>query len=146
MRHRVRIQPYISPEVHRQLRLHTAARNVTDSAVAEAALAEYLARATPDEGVLLTRLQALSEDVARLQYDSDVLGQAFGTFVRFAFRMLDVDHSTEAARRSQQLFTQFVTAVSRELDAGLRLTGEIEGARRTPQPAVAANDNRGERR
>jgi predicted transcriptional regulator len=129
MRQRVRIQPYISPDLHRRLRAYSSARRLTDSAIAEAAFAEYLDRETPDEGALLTRLQTLSEGLTRLQYDVDVIGQAFGAYVRYAFRAPANDNSTEAGRRSQQLFAQFIAVVSRELDAGLRLTGQVDRAR-----------------
>lgn len=148
MRRRVRIQPYISPDLHRQLRRYTAAHNLSDSAVAEAALAEYLSRATPDEGVVLARLQALSEAVARLQYDVDVQGHALGTFVRYAFRAFAADSSPEAVQRAHQLFTQFAAVVARELDSGLRLTGQIDRARSSrsnPQTPGTTADGPGER-
>src|SRR6185312_716587 len=145
MRHRVRIQPYISPDLHRRLRAHAATRNLTDSALAEAALAEYFDRQHPDEGVVLGRLQGLSESVARLHYDVEALGQGFGVFARYVFRALTFDTSTDAGARAERLFTQFITVVSRELDAGLRLTGQIDRARgRTAsQPPDKAGAERG---
>lgn len=148
MRHRVRIQPYISPDLHRQLRLYTVARNLSDSAVAEAALAEYLGRAVPDEGVVLTRLQALSEGMARLQYDVDVQGQAFAAFVRYVFQALPPETSPEARQRAQRVFEHLAAVVCRDLDGGLRLTGQIERARSsrsTPQTPGTTADQPGER-
>ena len=148
MRHRVRFQPYISPDLHRRLRAHGATRNLTDSALAEAAFTEYLDRQNPDEGVVLGRLQGLSESVGRLQYDVDVLGQGFGVFVRNVFRALTFDTSAGAGTRAQSMFTHFAATVSRELDAGLRLTGQIDRARNrqsSAQPTAKADDKHGER-
>jgi hypothetical protein len=53
MRYRVRIQPYISPELYRKLRAHSAVRNVTDSAVAEEALSKYLESDAVEEALML---------------------------------------------------------------------------------------------
>jgi hypothetical protein len=44
MRHRVRIQPYVSPDIHQRLRTYGAAQGLTESAIAEGAFGEYLAR------------------------------------------------------------------------------------------------------
>ena len=49
MRERIRIQPYLSRDLRRKLRNWASAQNVTESAVTEAALAEYLDDGRVDE-------------------------------------------------------------------------------------------------
>lgn len=84
MRYRIRIQPYISPELYRKLRTHSAMRNVTDSAVAEEALSKYLQSDAVEEALVLRRLSRVDEAVARLQHDVDVLSQTVATLARYA--------------------------------------------------------------
>ena len=67
MRHRIRIQPYLSPEVHQKLRAYTSTRRLTESGVAEEALAQYLARDQVEEALVVRRLDALTQSVKGVQ-------------------------------------------------------------------------------
>ena len=143
MRHRVRIQPYISPELCRKLRAYSAARELTDSAVTEAALSEYLGREDVEEALVLRRFDGVTQGIARLQRDVDILSQTFGTFVRFMLFAPPADRSREAGQRAQNLFAQLLAQVSRDIDAGVRLTGLVDRARERAavqrQPGAMAN-------
>ena len=85
MRQRVRIQPYISRDLQKRVRAWAAAKNLTESAVAEAALSEYFDDARADDDLISLRLDLVSQAVARLQNDVDVLSDAFGRYVRHVF-------------------------------------------------------------
>ena len=63
MRHRVRIQPYIPNDLHLKLRAHSMAHTLTDSAVTEAALREYLERDAVDEDLVVRRAPDLHHAV-----------------------------------------------------------------------------------
>lgn len=77
MRHRDRIQPYITPEVHRKLTAYSVTEELTESAVVEAALQQYLDRDRVQEPLVLRRLDGLAHSVARIEEDLQVLAWAF---------------------------------------------------------------------
>jgi hypothetical protein len=128
MRYRVRIQPYVSPDVHRKLRAYAAAQGLTDSAVTEAALVEYFARGDVEDGPVSRRLDGIAEAIARLQSDLDILSQAFGIFARYSFVAAQAPKGPTAVRQGEALYTQFLGGVSRQVGAGVRFAGEVRRA------------------
>ena len=74
MRHRVRIQPYLSPEVHQKLRDYASSHQVTESGVAE-------------EALVVRRLDALTQSVKDVQREQQVLAQAVVHVAKFLFRI-----------------------------------------------------------
>jgi len=129
MRYRIRIQPYISPELYRKLRTHSAMRNVTDSAVAEEALSKYLQSDAVEEALVLRRLSRVDEAVARLQHDVDVLSQTVATLARYALASAPSVVSKDDGRKAQRLLTDLLAQVAKEIDAGVRLSGLLDRAR-----------------
>jgi hypothetical protein len=96
MRNKVRIQRWIHRDLDRRARSLAAANDVTDSAVIEAALADYLDPDRVDRDWLVRRLDLLNLAVAhahasferanaRAERDMDLLFDAFGVFVRYFF-------------------------------------------------------------
>ncbi|MEP6653433.1 MAG: hypothetical protein ABJA82_08750 [Myxococcales bacterium] len=134
MRHRIRIQPYLSPETHRKMRAYAMGNGVTDSAVAEAALAEYLSRDSLDEALVVRRLDGLARAVQQLQRDVDVLSQAFGIFARRSFMAPAPVPVAEDQERADGLYRAFVARVSADLDRGMRFAGDVARARRKLSP------------
>ena len=129
MRYRVRIQPYVSPEVHRKLRAYSAVHDLTDSAVAEAALTEYLGRAGIEEALVLRRLGTVTEAVGRLQLDVDALSQTVAALARYALASAPTELPPGAGRKAHQLFTQVLAQAAKEMDSGVRLAGLLDRAR-----------------
>jgi hypothetical protein len=85
VRNRVRIQPYISRDLQRSLRSWAGAQNVTESAVVESALLEYLDDGRADEDLIGRRLDLMSRAVGRLQSDLELIADAIGRYVRHMF-------------------------------------------------------------
>jgi hypothetical protein len=129
MRHRIRIQPYISPALYRKLRAHSAANDLTDSAVAEEALSKYLESDAIEETLVLRRLAGVDGAVARLQHDVDILSQTVATLARYTLAATAVELTPSSGRRAQQLFTQLLAQAAKEIDAGVRLAGLLDRAR-----------------
>jgi hypothetical protein len=90
MRHRARIQPYVTPELRRQIAAHSAAQVVTESAYIEAGMRKYVEGHGVDEGLVIRRLDALTHAVAKAHDDVQVLAQAFSWFVKFSFMVAPV--------------------------------------------------------
>lgn len=141
MRARVRIQPYIPRDLHQRLRAWAAAQNVTESAVAEAALAAYLDPDCPDEDLIARRLDLVSESIARVQGDVEILGDAFGKFVRHLFIVALTKVGPEQDRRAEDAYQRFLRGILDDSGVEGRFLGEVRRARsrptvRPPSPPV----------
>jgi hypothetical protein len=85
MRRNVRIQPYVSREVRERVRAHTTAHRLSESAVVDEALTEYLEREAPEPGLIAGRLDALAAKVDRLQEEVNALGHIVFAFTKVWF-------------------------------------------------------------
>jgi hypothetical protein len=136
MRQKVRIQPYVSRELESKVRAYAATRRLTESAVAEAALSEYVERDQAERTLVVRRLDALTETVTRMQQDLDVLGQVLGLYVRYAFITAPAASTAEARQRAEVIYAEFLLKAAQQLRAGSRLTGEVFAARPTSRPGT----------
>jgi hypothetical protein len=140
MRHRVRIQPYVSPATHRKLRAYSAAKGLTDSAVAEAALSEYFEHDAFDEPLIVQRLDGVARALAQVQHDLDVISQAFGLFARHAFLETPPTATSEDRRRADGIYRAFLNRISMDMQAGIRFAREVGRARSAPSvPTPGSN-------
>jgi hypothetical protein len=135
MRTRVRIQPYVAPDLQRKLRAWAAAKNLTESAVAEAAIAEYLDEGRPDQDLISRRLDLLSQAISRLQNDFDLLADAFGRYVRHVFLAALYKSGTDADAK----YDAYVRGVLDQSEVGGTFVGEVRRARTRP-PAKPPGD------
>ena len=136
MRKRVRIQPYLSHDLRQKLRAWAAAKSLTESAVAEAALSEYFDDGRPDVDVILRRLDLTSQAVARLQNDFDLLSDAFGHYVRHV--ILDALYKSGAGADAK--YESFLRGVLDQTGVGGTFIGEVRRARSRPpsRPSTTA--------
>lgn len=137
MRHRVRIQPYIAPDLRRRLAAYSAAQDVTESAVMEAALAKYLEPDAGDEGLVVRRLDSLVQVLDRIEERLDVVAEAVGRFVRFSFQLTPERISGEAKTRGDGLYQAFLAKVSTALGTGTTFVAAVRRARFAPPAAVS---------
>jgi hypothetical protein len=142
MRNRVRIQPYIAPDIRRTLATYSAAQGVTESAVAEAALREYFERDGIEEALVIRRLDGVAHAVAKLQDDLDVLAQAFSRFAKYSFMVASSAPSLDASSRGDALFGQFLSSVCSDLGSGVRFSGAVRRAlgSKTARPPGSTGD------
>jgi hypothetical protein len=80
MRNRARMQRWVPLDVRRRTRAYCVTHDVTESALTTAALVQYMDGGGVDEKLVVRRLDGLTQVVAHLQHDLDVLGVAFGGF------------------------------------------------------------------
>jgi hypothetical protein len=135
MRQKIRIQPYVSRELVSKLRAYASTRRLTESAVAEAALNEYVDRDQAERTLVVRRLDALTETVSRMQQDLDVVGQVLGLYVRYSFITAPAATTPESRQRAKAIYADFLVKAAQQLRAGSRLTGEVYGAQPTSKPA-----------
>jgi hypothetical protein len=128
MRHRTRIQPYVSDDTHRKLRAYSAAHALTESAVAEAAIREFVDRQPIDEDLVLRRLDAVSQSLAELRHDIDMISHTLTHVARFAFYTSPTTVAPDAARRMEDLYETLLSYVGQRLQVGARLEHEVRRA------------------
>ena len=141
MRYRVRIQPYVSPEVQRKLRSYAGSRGLTESAVTEAALLEYMDRDQAEQQLVVRRLDTIGGAVDHLKRDLEVTAQALSFLARFAFLFApeltrDQKERADAKERSDTRYAQLVGRVAGDLQAGVTLTGDVRRAVPMPPAGV----------
>ena len=127
MRHRIRIQPYLSPEVHQKLRDYASSHHVTESGVAEEALVQYLGREQAEAALVVRRLDALTQSVKGVQREQEVLAQAVVHVAKFLFR-LAAGSAPDAKAYAERRYEKLVAKVAEELKAGVSLTGDVRRA------------------
>jgi hypothetical protein len=132
VRGRARIQPYISRDLHQRLRAWAAAQNVTESAVAEAAIAAYLDPDRPDEDLIARRLDLVTQAIARVQGDVEILGDAFGKFVRRLFIVALTKAGPEQDRQAEDSYQGFLRGILDDSGVSGRFLGEVRRARSRP--------------
>ena len=136
MRQRVRIQPYVSRETQRELRIYSQTRQLTESAVTEVALAEYMGKGRVEPELVVRRLDDLAESVSRFQHDLDEVGYVLALLVRYTFFAAPVAPVRGAKERGDLLYAEFMARASKDLTAGARLAGEVfRKAPAAPPPA-----------
>lgn len=127
MRNRLRIQPYVSPEVRRKLGAYSAAQGVTESAVVDAALREYLEGNGVEEALVVRRLDGVAQAVAKVQNELDVLAWGFARFVRFSF-LAARPPTSEAVKQMEALYGTFLNTISGDAASGVTFAGAVRRA------------------
>ena len=126
-RGRVRLLPYVPAELAERVVGVCASSGVTESAVVEGALRQYL-DGTSDKALLLRRLDRLGRAVERDHRDLELLSEAFAVFVRlwFAHTPRVADDAKQGARLSaESRYKQFVEHVAVQFSEGRRFLDDL---------------------
>jgi nitroreductase len=132
MRHRVRIQPYISTDLRQKLRAFAAAKHVTESAIAEAAIGEYIDGSGVEKPLFLRRFDGVMQGLGQLQDEVETMSHAVAALARYQFLTGPGTYGAGAPAQADQLYRQFIEAVCRKLGSGVRFGAEVRRA--APQP------------
>ena len=114
MRQRHRIQPYLSLDLHKQLRRYCGKAGCTETATVEAALKDYFERDTRDGAQIIRRLDRMLRASNRRQRQLDIIGEMLATFVKVWFahtpRMAESEKAAaeQSAHTRYQKFIQYV--------------------------------------
>ncbi|MEO8212378.1 MAG: hypothetical protein ABI560_04265 [Myxococcales bacterium] len=123
-----------------RMRAWAAAQNVTESAVVEAGLSEYLDDGRTDDDLIARRLDLVSQSVGRLQSDMDLLADAFGRYVRHLFILALTKSGADQEQQAEGKYQSFLRGILDESGVGGRFISEVRRARsrapsRTPSTA-----------
>ena len=128
-----RVWTQLSATLRDRLSSYCAASNVTERAVFEAALEQYISGAS-DMTLILRRIDRLGRAADRVHRDVELLSATFAVFVRlwFAHTPSLREEAKPAARQdAESRYQQFVNYVAQEFTGGHRFLDDL------PREAVA---------
>ncbi len=125
---RVRICTRLTVPLRDRLTKHCAASGISERAVIEAALRQYL-EGTSDAALVLRRLDRLGVAIARDHHDLELLSEAFGIYLRqwFAHTPAMPEEAKPAARRAAEAqWKQFVEHLAERFSGGHRFLEDLD--------------------
>ena len=91
MRHRIREQSYVDPELLKQVRAYEAAKGWTHSAFTKEAYERFLAAERGDADLVGSRLDTLTQRLERHQNTLELLAMTFARYAEVWCRFLPTD-------------------------------------------------------
>jgi hypothetical protein len=122
-----RIQPYIAREVRQRLARHCAGLGLTESAVVNEALTQYL-DGTSDAMLWMRRQDLLDRRVQRLARDVEILSQTVGLFLRIWLAHtppLPKEARHAANQSGEQRYRLLLERVGEQFNEGKRFVDDI---------------------
>ena len=130
MQMKTRMNVYFEPGLLKQVEALALRRNVSKSAVIEAAVASFLSADASErlEAVFARRMDKLGRQIDGLDEDLAILGEAVSLFIRFWLTVTPPlpDTAQPAAQaKGRERYEGFVEALGRRLAKGQSLAQEI---------------------
>lgn len=121
----------LPPDMSRQLAEFALRKRTAQASIVEAAIASFL---SPDgsermEAAVTRRLDRLTKQNQRLEFQIEVANEALALFVRFwltANPPLPESAMAAAQAQGKERYDGFVEALSRKLETGHRFMGEVQ--------------------
>lgn len=149
---RTRMNVYFDPELLKQVEVLSMRRQVSKSAIVEAAVASFLSGDTTDrlEAAMSRRLDKIGRQIGTLDEDLAVLAETLSLFVHFWLTVTPPlpDSAKQSARiKGNERFEGFMQTLGRRLATGDRFLKEL--SRDVPaapiedemDPGLAADDS-----
>ncbi|GAA0610889.1 CopG family transcriptional regulator [Paenochrobactrum glaciei] len=130
MTKRARMNVYFDPALLKQVEALALRRNISKSAIVEAAVSSFLAGDTTErlEAAISRRLDRLGRQVDALDEDIAVLGETLALFVRFWLTFVPpMSETAQAAARAKgsERFEGFMQTLGKRLATGDRFLKEL---------------------
>lgn len=127
---KTQVSVYLDPPIHGQLADYAARRSLSQSLVAEAAIASFLSpdAAEQREAAIAKRLDQTDRRMARLERDVGIAVETLAVFIRFWLATTPTlpEPAANATRaKAAERYDAFVAALGRRLAKGPRLLAEI---------------------
>jgi hypothetical protein len=128
-----RVWTYLSPTLRDRLSSYCAASKITERAVFEAAIEQYIS-GTSDMTLVLRRIERLGRATDRVHRDVELLSATFAVFVRLWFAhtpSLRDEVKPDARSDAENRYQQFKDYVTQEFAGGRRFLDDL------PREAIA---------
>ncbi|GAC88766.1 CopG family transcriptional regulator [Gluconobacter thailandicus NBRC 3257] len=127
---KTRMNVYFEPELLKQVEALALRRNVSKSAVIEAAVASFLSADASErlEAVFARRMDRIDRQVAGMDEDIAIMGETLALFIRFWLTVTPpLPDSAQASARAKgvERFEGFLQSLGRKLATGDRFLREL---------------------
>lgn len=129
MQNKTRMNVYFAPDLLKEVDALALRRNVSKSAVIEAAVASFLSADASErlEAVFARRMDRMGRQIEGLDEDLAILGETLSLFIRFWMTLTPpLPDSAEASARAKgnERFERFLQSLGRRLATGDRFLRE----------------------
>jgi hypothetical protein len=126
MRHKIREQSYVDPELLAQVWAYEAAKGWTHSAFTKEAYKRFLAGERGNPDLVVRRLDVLTQGLERFHTTLELLGMTLALHAKLWCRSLPASPSTpDSSQRGDTLYGDLMRGVASKFRAGRRLNGEV---------------------
>lgn len=130
MSSKTRTNVYFEPELLKQVEALALRRNVSKSAVIEAAVASFLSADASErlEAVFARRMDRIDRQIAGMDEDVAIMGETLALFIRFWLTVTPpLPDSAQASARAKgvERFEGFLQSLGRKLATGDRFLREL---------------------
>ena len=126
MRHKIREQSYVDPELLAQVRAYEAAKGWRHSAFTKEAYKRFLAGERGNPDLVVRRLDVLTQGLERFHTTLELLGMTLALHAKLWCRSLPASPSTpDSSQRGDTLYGDLMRGVASKFRAGRRLNGEV---------------------
>lgn len=130
MSSKTRMNVYFEPELLKQVEALALRRNVSKSAVIEAAVASFLSADASErlEAVFARRMDRIDRQIAGVDEDVAIMGETLALFIRFWLTVTPpLPDSAQASARAKgvERFEGFLQSLGRKLATGDRFLREL---------------------
>ena len=127
---KTRMNVYFEPELLKQVETLALRRNVSKSAVIEAAVASFLSADASErlEAVFARRMDRLDRQIAGMDEDLAIMGETLALFIRFWLTVTPpLPDTAQASARAKgvERFEGFLQSLGRKLATGDRFLREL---------------------
>lgn len=146
MQTKTRMNVYFEPELLKKVEALALRRNISKSAVIEAAVASFLSADASErlEAVFARRMDRIGRQIEGMDEDLAILGETLSLFIRFWMTITpplpDSAHPSARAKGTER-FEGFLQTLGRRLATGDRflkeLSRDVEGARSQSDAPIA---------
>jgi len=130
MSSKTRMNVYFEPELLKQVEALALRRNISKSAVIEAAVASFLSADASErlEAVFARRMDRIDRQIAGMDEDVAIMGETLALFIRFWLTVTPpLPDSAQASARAKgvERFEGFLQSLGRRLATGDRFLREL---------------------
>jgi len=130
MSSKIRMNVYFEPELLKQVEALALRRNVSKSAVIEAAVASFLSADASErlEAVFARRMDRIDRQIAGMDEDLAIMGETLALFIRFWLTVtppLPDNAQVSARAKGVERFEGFLQSLGRRLATGDRFLREL---------------------
>ena len=142
MRHKIREQSYVDPELRKKVQAYESARGGRAARSRKRHMSASWPGERGDVDLVGSRLDTLTQRLERHQNTLELFAMTFAHYTELWCRFLPTQPPTpESVQRAEKLYSELLRGAGRKFSAGRRFSGEVfppTGDRVPPRPGSGA--------